>query len=131
MMKNSLVNSLSSCAHYLYWFPCMPYFLHSSQSYLQKQQFTVQHMCYYVTCRFFLIRSLYVHWQCYNFDPQVPNLDAIVVPVGAGGMVCGTCIAAKVLKPDTKIYAAEPLNADDCARSFVAKERIPQTSKYK
>jgi len=55
-------------------------------------------------------------------------LDAIVVPVGAGGMVCGTCIAAKVLKPDTKIYAAEPLNADDCARSFVAKERIPQTS---
>ena len=58
-------------------------------------------------------------------------MDAIVVPVGAGGMVCGTCIAAKALKPDTKIYAAEPLNADDCARSFVAKERIPQTSKYK
>ena len=58
-------------------------------------------------------------------------MDAIVVPVGGGGMVSGICIAAKALKPDIKIYAAEPLNADDCARSLVAKERIPQTSKNK
>ena len=54
-----------------------------------------------------------------------------MVPVGGGGMLSGICIAAKALKPDIKIYAAEPLNADDCARSFVAKERIPQTSKFK
>ena len=52
-----------------------------------------------------------------------------MVPVGGGGMLSGICIAAKALKPDIKIYAAEPLKADDCARSFVAKERIPQTSK--
>ncbi|KAL9980712.1 hypothetical protein ACROYT_G009339 [Oculina patagonica] len=56
---------------------------------------------------------------------QVPNLDAIVVPVGGGGMTSGICLAAKALKPDIKIYAAEPLNADDCAKSFAAKERIP------
>jgi len=56
---------------------------------------------------------------------QVPQLDAIVVPVSGGGMLSGICIAAKALKPDIKIYAAEPLNADDCAKSFVAKKRIP------
>ena len=65
------------------------------------------------------------------FCPQVPDLDAIVVPVGGGGMLSGICIAAKAINPDIKIYAAEPLNADDCARSFVAKERIPLTSKLK
>ena len=54
-----------------------------------------------------------------------------MVPVGGGGMISGICIAAKAIKPDIKIYAAEPLNADDCARSFVAKERIPLTSKLK
>ena len=54
-----------------------------------------------------------------------------MVPVGGGGMLSGICIASKGLKPGIKIYAAEPLNADDCARSFVAKERILQTSEYK
>ena len=63
--------------------------------------------------------------------PQVPDLDAIVVPVGGGGMISGICIAAKAIKSDIKIYAAEPLNADNCARSFVAKERVPLTSKSK
>ncbi|XP_058973239.2 serine racemase-like isoform X2 [Pocillopora verrucosa] len=56
---------------------------------------------------------------------QVPNLDAIIVPVGGGGMLSGIAIAVKALKPDIKIYAAEPANADDCAKSFAANERIP------
>ena len=37
----------------------------------------------------------------------------------------GVCIAAKSLKPEIKIFAAEPLNADDCAKSFAAKKRVP------
>ena len=61
---------------------------------------------------------------------QVPNLDAVVVPIGGGGMLSGICIAVKSLKPDIKIYAAEPLNADDCAKSFAARERIPLPGKY-
>lgn len=56
---------------------------------------------------------------------EVPDLDAFVVPVGGGGMLSGICVAAKGLKPDVKILAAEPLLANDCARSFVAKKRIP------
>ena len=59
------------------------------------------------------------------FVSQVPSLDAIVVPVGGGGMLSGVCIAAKGIKPSIKIYAAEPLNADDCAKSFAAGEWIP------
>lgn len=56
---------------------------------------------------------------------QVPNLDTIVAPVGGGGLISGVCIAAKSLQPGIKIFAAEPLNADDCAKSFAAKKRIP------
>ena len=48
-----------------------------------------------------------------------------MVPVSGGGMLSGICVAAKALKPDIKIYGAEPLNADDCAKSFAAKKRIP------
>ena len=64
-----------------------------------------------------------------SFIEQVPNLDAVVVPVGGGGMLSGICIAVKSLKPGIKIYAAEPLNANDCAKSFAARERIPLPGK--
>ncbi|XP_028400302.1 probable serine racemase [Dendronephthya gigantea] len=56
---------------------------------------------------------------------QVPDVEAIVVPVGGGGLLSGVCVAVKNTKPDVKIFAAEPLNADDCAKSFAAKKRIP------
>ncbi|CAB4044958.1 serine racemase-like isoform X2, partial [Paramuricea clavata] len=56
---------------------------------------------------------------------QVPDVEALVVPVGGGGLLSGVCIAVKNMKPDVKIFAAEPLNADDCAKSFAAKNRIP------
>lgn len=58
-------------------------------------------------------------------------MDAVVVPVSGGGMLSGICIAAKALKPDIKIYAAEPLNADDCAKSFAAKKRTPLPGDYR
>ncbi|XP_076799819.1 serine racemase-like [Clavelina lepadiformis] len=45
---------------------------------------------------------------------QNPDLDAIVVPVGGGGMISGITIAAKHIKPSIKIYAAEPEKANDC-----------------
>ncbi|KAM4795582.1 serine racemase [Rhinophrynus dorsalis] len=50
---------------------------------------------------------------------QVPGVEALVIPVGGGGMLAGIAIAVKALKPDVKIYAAEPLNADDCYRSKI------------
>ena len=51
---------------------------------------------------------------------QVEGLDAVVAPIGGGGMISGTCLTLSNLAPKTRIYAAEPLNADDAARSFRA-----------
>ncbi|XP_078284153.1 serine racemase-like isoform X3 [Rhinoraja longicauda] len=48
---------------------------------------------------------------------QVPDVQAVVVPVGGGGLISGIAVAIKTLRPDVKIYAAEPENADDCYRS--------------
>jgi threonine dehydratase len=51
---------------------------------------------------------------------QIDNLDAVIAPIGGGGMISGTCLTISNLAPQVKIYAAEPLNADDAARSFKA-----------
>ncbi|MEH6750810.1 MAG: beta-hydroxyaspartate dehydratase BhcB [Paracoccaceae bacterium] len=51
---------------------------------------------------------------------QVEGLDGIVAPIGGGGMISGTCLTVSSTAPGVKIYAAEPLNADDAARSFRA-----------
>jgi len=51
---------------------------------------------------------------------QVENLDAIIAPIGGGGMVSGTCLTLSNLAPNIEIYAAEPEQADDALRSFKA-----------
>jgi len=51
---------------------------------------------------------------------QVDGLDAVVAPIGGGGMVSGTCLTLSNLAPEVKIYAAEPEKADDAYRSFKA-----------
>ncbi|WP_340298969.1 MULTISPECIES: beta-hydroxyaspartate dehydratase BhcB [unclassified Roseobacter] len=62
---------------------------------------------------------------------DVPNLDAVVAPIGGGGMISGTCLTLSNIAPEIKIYAAEPDQADDAARSFRAGHIIaddaPQT----
>ncbi len=47
-----------------------------------------------------------------------PDLDIVIAPVGGGGLLSGTAIAARSLKPAIRVYGAEPANADDAARSF-------------
>jgi threonine dehydratase len=51
---------------------------------------------------------------------QVEGLDAVIAPIGGGGMISGTCLTLSNLAPNVKIYAAEPEQADDAARSFKA-----------
>ncbi|APG95273.1 beta-hydroxyaspartate dehydratase BhcB [Sinorhizobium americanum] len=51
---------------------------------------------------------------------QVTGLDAVIAPIGGGGMVSGTCLTLSNLAPHIKIYAAEPEQADDAYRSFKA-----------
>lgn len=51
---------------------------------------------------------------------QVDGLDAVVAPIGGGGMVSGTCLTLSTVAPGVEIYAAEPEQADDAYRSFKA-----------
>ena len=51
---------------------------------------------------------------------QVEGLDAVVAPIGGGGMISGTCLTLSNIAPGVDIFAAEPKNADDAARSLKA-----------
>src|ERR1700704_5278275 len=48
------------------------------------------------------------------------DVDHVLCPVGGGGLLCGTAVAAKTLRPKIKVIAVEPANADDAAQSFHA-----------
>lgn len=48
----------------------------------------------------------------------VPDLHAIICPVGGGGLLSGTALTASYLSPNLKVYAGEPKNVDDAFRSF-------------
>ncbi|MET1254786.1 pyridoxal-phosphate dependent enzyme [Aliikangiella maris] len=50
----------------------------------------------------------------------VPNLNAIIVPCGGGGLLSGIAVAAKNINPDCQIIGVEPELADDATRSFYA-----------
>lgn len=56
-----------------------------------------------------------------------PELDAIVAPVGGGGLMAGVAVAAHALKPTIRLFAGEPLGADDAARSKVSGKLVLQT----
>lgn len=47
-----------------------------------------------------------------------PDLDALVVPVGGGGLAAGTALAMRALAPRCRLYLAEPEGAADTARSL-------------
>lgn len=55
---------------------------------------------------------------------QVANLDAIVTPVGGGGLLAGVALATHYLHPEIDIHAAEPTGADDAYRSMKSGERV-------
>jgi threonine dehydratase len=51
---------------------------------------------------------------------DLPDVDAIVAPLGGGGLLAGIAAAVKELKPDTRIYAAEPETAAPLSASLAA-----------
>ncbi|MFP4458973.1 MAG: pyridoxal-phosphate dependent enzyme [Candidatus Zixiibacteriota bacterium] len=56
------------------------------------------------------------------------NFDALIIPVGGGGLLSGSSIITKHLNSDIKIFAAEPENADDAYRSLHADKIIKNTT---
>jgi threonine dehydratase len=56
---------------------------------------------------------------------DVADLDAIMAPVGGGGLLSGTAIVTAALSPSTQVIAAEPEAADDAYRSLQAGKILP------
>ena len=67
----------------------------------------------------------------YELMQEVPDLDLVMSPLGGGGLLSGTMIAARGLKPNIKVYGVEPEVANDWDLSFKAGKRVsidaPQT----
>lgn len=55
---------------------------------------------------------------------EVPGLDAVLAPVGGGGLMSGTAIAARARVPGIRIVATEPERADDAFQSWTQGTRI-------
>ena len=51
---------------------------------------------------------------------QAPNLDAVIVPIGGGGLCAGVATAIKAVQPGCRVYGVEPEGADTMHRSFAA-----------
>ena len=58
---------------------------------------------------------------------ECESLDAVLSPIGGGGLMSGTCISTRHLLPDALIFGTEPEGADDAARSLESGEYVPQT----
>lgn len=57
-----------------------------------------------------------------------PHLDALIAPVGGGGLLSGFSLAARLLNPTVRVFGAEPAGADDAARSKASGTWQPQTA---
>ena len=53
---------------------------------------------------------------------QAPNMDALVIPVGGGGLIAGIAAAAKRIRPEISVYGAEPVGADSMFQSLAQEE---------
>ena len=50
---------------------------------------------------------------------EIPDIDAVFAPVSGGGLLSGTCLAAKAMRPDIRVIGCEPARADDAYRSLL------------
>ncbi|ABQ66865.1 Pyridoxal-5'-phosphate-dependent enzyme, beta subunit [Rhizorhabdus wittichii RW1] len=55
---------------------------------------------------------------------QAGPLDAVICPIGGGGLIAGLATAIKLLSPDCKVYGVEPEGADNMRRSFEQGEPV-------
>ena len=55
-----------------------------------------------------------------EFLEDAPELDAVIVPIGGGGLIAGMAAAVKLLRPQTLVFGVEPEGADSMHRSFAA-----------
>ncbi len=65
---------------------------------------------------------------CLELLQEINNLEIVVAPVGGGGLLSGTSIAAKGFNKNIKVIAGEPENADDAKKSFMSGKLIPSVN---
>jgi threonine dehydratase len=58
---------------------------------------------------------------------QAPDLDAVIAPVGGGGLISGIALAVQGVTPQVRVFAGEPAGADDAYRSKLLGKWVPQT----
>jgi len=63
-----------------------------------------------------------------EFLEEVPDLEILLVPVGGGGLLSGSAIAARAISPDIQVFGCEPANADDACRSFHSGTLFPSVN---
>lgn len=63
-----------------------------------------------------------------EFLEDEPGLDIVIAPIGGGGLMSGTVTAAKGISQRITVFGAEPLNANDAWKSFVAGEIVPSVN---
>jgi threonine dehydratase len=51
---------------------------------------------------------------------DTPDLEALIVPIGGGGLISGIALAAKLINPEIRVFGVEPHGANSMARSFAA-----------
>ena len=59
---------------------------------------------------------------------DIGELDVICAPIGGGGLMSGTCIAARSMLPNVRLFGAEPKGADDAYQSLKKGKLIPQNN---
>jgi threonine dehydratase len=59
---------------------------------------------------------------------QVNDLDTVLAPVGGGGLLSGSCIAAEACRPQIKIFACEPAGALDAIESVRQNRVVPMSN---
>ena len=59
-----------------------------------------------------------------EFLEDIPDLEAVIVSVGGGGLISGVASAVKAINPHCQVYGVEPTGADSMSRSLVAKRPI-------
>jgi threonine dehydratase/serine racemase len=55
---------------------------------------------------------------------DVPTLDAVVAPIGGGGLISGFALAAKGFNPNCRVFGAEPIGASAAAQSKASGDRV-------
>ena len=59
-----------------------------------------------------------------EFLEDVPDLEAVIVAVGGGGLISGIAAAVKAINPACKVYGVEPAGADSMSRSLAAQRPV-------